>query len=176
MTPAGGYTGTVLLTFTTSNNTALTNLCFNFPGITTAGAGPVVVSGTAAASTQLTLDTLPADCGLVLRRTGGSPLHRLSGVMPAGKKGTNPAPLAVAFGGLLLVGFLGRYSRKLSALAGMAVLVAVTLTVTACGGGGGSSTPVTPDPPKGSYTITVTGTDSTTATITGTTTFTFVIQ
>ena len=176
VTPAGGYTGTVLLTFTTSNNTALTNLCYNFPSITTSGAGPVVVSGTAAASTQMTLDTLPADCGLVLRRTGGSPLHRLSGVMPAGKKGTNPAPLAVAFGGLLLVGFLGRYSRKLSALAGMAVLVALTFTMTACGGGGSNSTPVTPDPPKGSYTITVTGTDSTTASITGTTSFTFVIQ
>jgi subtilase family serine protease len=175
VTPAGGYTGTVLLTMSaTSSN--LTNLCYNFPNITTSGQGPVTVSGTTAAPTQLTLDTLPADCGLVSPRKGGSPLHRLSGAVPAGKKGTNPAPLAVAFSGLLLVGFLGRYSRKLSALAAMAVLAAVSFTATACGGGGGGSNPVTPDPPKGTYTITVTGQDSVTSTITGTTSFSFVIQ
>ena len=174
VTPAGGYTGTVLLTLS-ATNTALTNLCYNFPNINTSGQGPVTVSGTAAASTQLNLDTLPADCGLVSRRIGGSPLHRLGGVKSAGTSGTNPAPLAVAFGGLLLVGFLGRYSRRMTALAGIAVLVAVSFTVTACGGGGSSNT-VTPDPPKGTYTITVTGTDSVTSTITGTTSFTFVIQ
>jgi hypothetical protein len=158
---------------TTSSN--LTNLCYNFPNINSSGQGPVVVSGTAAATTTLTLDTLPADCGAVSPRKGGSPLHRLSGAVAAQKTGTNPAPLAVAFGGLLLVGFLGRYSRKLSALAGMAVLAAVTFTATACGGGG-NSTPVTPDPPKGTYTITVTGQDSVTSTITSNTSFTFVIQ
>jgi hypothetical protein len=82
--------------------------------------------------------------------------------------------MAVAFAGLLLVGFMGRYSRKFSALAGLVALVAIGLTVSACGGG--SSNTTVPNPPKGTYTATVTGQDSVTATITGTTTFTFVIQ
>ncbi len=55
VTPAGGYTGTVLLTFNTSNNSALTNLCYNFTNITSSGYGPVTITGTAAVTTQFTL-------------------------------------------------------------------------------------------------------------------------
>jgi len=190
VTPAGGYTGTVLLTFVTSNDTALTNLCYGFTNTLTNGDGSVAVTGTTAVTTQFTLSTLPSDCGLVAPRTvGGTPFHRVGArpsqaprtAKPAKSKGTSPAPIAVGFAGLLLVGFLGRYSRKFSALAGIVALIALGLTVTACGGGGGSSgggtTSKTPDPPKGSYTVTVTAQDQASTNIpTASTTFTFVIQ
>ena len=177
VTPAGGYTGTVLLNFSTSNDNALQNLCYDFPGITN-GSGPVTITGTAAASTTLTLDTNAADCGAISPRTkGGKTMHRLFPVKSASNKGTNPVPAAMALASLLLVGFLGRYSRKLSALAGLVALIAVGLTFSACGGGGGGGTVAPVDPSKGTYTITVTGQDSSSSTIpTATTTFTFVIQ
>jgi subtilase family serine protease len=184
VTPAGGYTGTVYLTFVTSNDTALTNLCYDFPNITTSGQGPVTIGSTAAVSTQLTLDTLPSDCGAAQPHKGGAQTrHRLGSAMVARNGGGTPkqnspnkVPAYAALAGLLLVGFMGRYARKFTALAGMVALLAVGLAVTACGSGGGGGTTVTPDPPKGTYTVTVTGTDSVTSTITGTTTFTFVIQ
>jgi hypothetical protein len=180
VTPAGGYTGTVLLNFDfgTSGDNTLANLCYNFASTDSNGDGTVTVTGTAAASTQLIFDTNASDCASAAPRTiGGQPLHRLHKTNSAANHGTNrtnPAPMAVAFAGLLLVGFMGRYSRKFSALAGLVALVAIGLTVSACGGG--SSNTTVPNPPKGTYTATVTGQDSVTATITGTTTFTFVIQ
>ncbi len=183
VTPAGGYTGTVLLTLSATSS-SLTNLCYNFPNINSSGQGPVTVSGTAAASTQLTLDTLAADCSAAAPRTvGGQPLHRLGATTVAGKNdghlpsrnGLGGVPAFVAFAGLLLVGFMGRYARRFSALAGLVALLAVGLSISACGGGG-DSTPTVPNPPKGTYTITVTGQDSVTSTITGTTSFSFVIQ
>jgi subtilase family serine protease len=176
--PSGGYTGTVLLTLNSSNNTALANLCYNFTTTLNNGDGSVAVSGTSPVTTQLVFDTLPADCGLVAPHTGNPQFHRFGKLATAKNNAPNPAPMAIAFAGLMLVGFLGRYSRKFSALAGLIALLAIGLTVTACGGGGGgSSTSTTPDPAKGTYTITVVGQDSASSTIpTATTTFTFVIQ
>jgi hypothetical protein len=74
---------------------------------------------------------------------------------------------------LLLVGFLGRASRKLRGLTAILLLAAVGLAVTACGGVVNTATP---NPPTGTYTITLTGQDSATSSITATTTFTFVIN
>jgi ABC-type glycerol-3-phosphate transport system substrate-binding protein len=83
----------------------------------------------------------------------------------------------VAFAGLLLAGFLGRYSRKFHTMAGVIALLALGLAVSACGGSSSTSTTTSSsDPPKGTYTITVVGEDSATSTITGSTTFTFVID
>lgn len=183
VTPAGSYTGTVLLTLS-ATDTNLTNLCYNFTNINSNGQGSVAITGAAAASTQLTLDTLATDCVTSAARTGGGKsLHRLGAATVAGnngghspsRNGSGGVPAFVAFAGLLLVGFMGRYARKFSALAGLAALLAVGLSISACGGGGGSNSTV-PNPPKGTYTITVTGQDSVTSTITGTTSFTFVIQ
>jgi hypothetical protein len=177
VTPAGGYTGTVILSFDTSNDTALTNLCYNFTTTLTDGNGSVPVTGTAAVSTQLIFDTNASDCASVAPRTIGTPMHSLRRANTAKNTPANPAaPLGVAFAGLLLAGFLGRYSRKFQSMAGVIALLAVGLAVSACGGGGSSSSSGPSDPPKGTYTVTVTGTDSATATITGTTTFTFTIQ
>jgi hypothetical protein len=102
-------------------------------------------------------------------------IHSLRKANTAANTGGNPAPLGVAFAGLLLAGFLGRRSRKLRGLAALIVLGAMGLALSACGNNNSISTTVS-DPPKGTYTITVTGQDSATATITATSTFTFVID
>jgi subtilase family serine protease len=180
VTPSGGYLGTVDLTFDTSNDTALTNLCYNFTTTLTNGDGTVVVPGTAAVTTQLTFDTTPADCGALIKGKGNhafKAMHRLGGATRSDnrKPGTNSLPAGIALGGLLLAGFLARGSRRLRNLACVIALGAVGMAVTACGGGGSSSS-TTPDPPKGTYTVTITGTDSVTSTITAKTTFTFTIN
>jgi hypothetical protein len=182
ITPSGGYTGSVVLTFDSTNDTALQNLCYDWANENTAGEGTIAITGTAAVPTTLTLDTNASDCASTTEAvpsSGKRVWHKLRPVNHAAKNdgpngpNRNPVPLTVAFAGLLLAGFLGRGSRKLRALAGLILLAAVGLAVTACGG---SVTTTVSDPPKGSYTITVTGQDSTTATITSTQTFTLVID
>ncbi len=174
VTPAGGYTGTVLLLLNSSNNSALANLCYDFTTTLSNGDGSVAVTGASSVQTQLNFDSNASDCAAA-PRTIGTPLHRLGGTTKAGNDGPNPAPLAVAFAGLLLAGFLGRSSRKFRGLAGLVALLAVGLTISACGSGSNASSTV-PNPPAGTYTITVTGMDSVTSTITASTTYTFVIQ
>jgi len=179
--PAGGYTGTVYLAITnTSNNTALANLCYGFTTTLSNGDGSVTVSGTTAVTTQLTFDTNASDCvsaAVVKGRTPG--MHRLFAVKTAKNStpsGPNPAPMAVAFAGLLLAGFLGRSSRKFRTMAGLIALLAVGLAISACGGGGSGTPPPPPDPAKGTYTISIGGQDSATATINASTTMTLTID
>jgi hypothetical protein len=179
VTPSGGYSGTVLLNFTSSNDTTLANLCYAFTNTDSSGQGSMAVTGTAAATTKLTLDTNAADCSSA---TGGvkSSMHRLA-ALRAGDVSRNktpqPAPTRLpaeaAFAGLLLAGFLGRYARKFRAAAWVLVLAAVGLAMSACSS---SVTNGISNPPKGTYTMTVTGTDSATSTTTGSTTFTFTIN
>jgi subtilase family serine protease len=169
LTPAGGYTGTVVLSFSSSNATALENLCVEAgSGLTN---GNFVVSGTSAVTGNIMLDTNAADCATTaavaaLAKRG---LH----VIPhAGKTATTTAnnsnrgalPAGLAMAGLLLAGFLGRSSRKLRGLACVIALAAIGLGLTACGSSNTNNT--VPDPPKGTYTITFTGNDSATANIT----------
>jgi subtilase family serine protease len=176
VTPAGGYTGTVLLQLNSSNNNALANLCYEFTTTLTNGDGSVSVTSASPVSTQLMFDTNAADCASA-PRTVGTPMHRLGGDNKAANQNPNPAPLALAFAGLLLAGFLGRSSRKFSGLAGLVALIAVGLAVSACGGGSSTGTTTTvSNPPSGTYTITVLGQDSVTSSITASTNYTFVIQ
>ena len=182
VTPAGGYTGTVLLAFDTSNDTALQNLCYEFTNMNSSGEGTVTVAGTAAAATQLTLFTNASQCAATgaQRGSGIQPFRALRGSGNSARNtGTNtaprgPVPLGVAFAGLLLAGFLGRYARRFRSLAALIALAAVGLAMTACGGGV-VSTALT-NPPAGTYTITVTGQDSATASVSASTQFTFTIQ
>ena len=148
VTPAGGYTGTVLLTFASNNDSALANLCYSFSNELTNGDGSVAVSGTSAVSTQLTLDTNASDCSTsgAQTKTGKRPFRMLPKYAPrlnrhAALKSTknSSTPVMVAIAGLLLSGFLGRYSRKLRPLAAVIALVAFAIVVSACGGGGGNS-------------------------------------
>jgi len=178
VTPAGGYTGTVNVTLTnTSNNTALENLCYEFSNGT--GTGTAVITGTAAATTQLSLDTNATDCATAaaVAKTGKHSIRNLleghASNTPMGG-GIKTAPATIAFAVLMLAGFLGRYSKKFRSLAGVIVLVAIGFAISACGG---SSTTTISDPPAGTYTIDLQGQDSSSATIpTETTTVTLTIQ
>ena len=179
LTPKSGYTGTVLLTFSTSNNSALTNLCYNFSTILSNGDGSVVVSNASPVTTQMTFDTNASDCVTGAISSGGKRvMHRLlsANKLTNLRSSSGPAPAAIALAGLLLAGFLGRQSRKFRTTAGFIVLATIGLVISACGGGGSSSTTTVANPPKGTYTITLTGTDSATASITAQTTFTLVID
>jgi hypothetical protein len=177
VTPASGYTGTVDLSFTTSNDSALQNLCYSFTNQLNNGSGTVTVSNASAVTTQLLFDTNASDCvSAAVSKPAAHAMHRLGPVKTSKNTPVNPAPAAVAFAGLLLAGFLGRYSRKFRNLAGLIALLAVGFAVSACGGGG-SSTPVAPtNPSKGTYTITLAGQDSATSSINATTTFTLTID
>jgi subtilase family serine protease len=179
VTPKNGYTGSVDLTINTSNNNALQNLCVSFANIDpNNGDGLVTISGGAAASTQLSLDTNSADCSGAGPLVKGHkvPLHTLmtglkSANHPPARPGPRRAPMELAFAGLLMAGFMGRYSRKLRSLACVIALAAVGFGLSACGGIS------TNNPPAGTYTITVTGQDTTSTTVpTATTNFTFTIQ
>jgi subtilase family serine protease len=181
ITPAGGYTGTVNLTFDTSNDTALANLCI-FAGTGTNSNGSITVAGTTAVTGQITIDTNASDC--VSTTTGVRTGHgmrlipRSTGSMKASNnapKKSNPVPAGVAFAGLLLAGFLGRSSRKLRQLACVIGLASLGLALSACGGVSNNTSGVT-NPAKGTYTVTFTGMDSTTSTITAQSSFSLVIN
>jgi hypothetical protein len=165
------------VTFTTSNNTKLANLCYQFSSQDTAGNGTVAISGTSPGTVTLILDSNASDCSSntgAIRKGTKSPMKKLGATTTSKtNRGDKQIPLSIAFAGLLMAGFMGRRSRKLRGLAAILLLATVGLAVSACGSN--VSTTVS-NPPKGTYTVTVTGTDSTTSSITGTTTFTFVID
>jgi subtilase family serine protease len=168
LAPKNGYTGTVYLTFTTSNDSALANLCYAFTTSLSNGDGSVTLTGTSPVTTQMEFDTNASDCvtggsikGSGFNKSGVQPqMHRLGPAKTSQNTAPNPAPAAVALAGLLLAGFLGRHSRKLRALACVLALASVGFVLSACGGVTGSTVS---NPPKGTYTITVTGTDSVTS-------------
>jgi subtilase family serine protease len=179
VTPAGGYTGTVDLSFDTSNDNALQNLCYNWTNINSAGEGTVAITSAAAQTTALTLDANAADCatGEAIKTSGKKPFKTLrpANALNTSHKSTggNPLPFTVAFAGLLLVGILGRGSRKFRGLVGVLLLATVGLAVSACGGV--TNTPYS-NPPTGTYTITVSGQDSAGVITATPITFTFVIN
>lgn len=178
VTPAGGYTGTVFLTFDTSNDSALQNLCYDFADTLTNGDGSVSVTGTSKVTTQLTFYANAADCATTnaIKGTGKvrmrpmRMMHNAKNTAP-GKPG-NPGPLT-ALAGLLLAGFLGRYAKKLRPAALVLALVSVGFGLSGCGG---SSSNTISNPPTGTYTITLAGQDSNSTSITASTTFTLTIQ
>jgi len=180
LTPSGGYTGTVDLTYTTSNDTALANLCV-LVGTGLNSDGSVTVSGTSPISGQITIDTKAADCASstaakslngrnlkLIPRTKGSAVATSRPPTTSG-----PIPAGIAFAGLLLAGILGRSSRKLRQLASFIAVASLGLAICACGGTSGNTLS---DPPKGTYTITFTGTDSANSALTSGGSFTLVIN
>jgi subtilase family serine protease len=163
VTPAGGYTGTVQFSLTTTSTDLQNDTCPNLNNIGVSGTSPV--TGT------LTIDTNAANCqatGTARKRTG-QVIHAAG--LGSGK--TGPMTAIGILAGLLLAGYLGRYSGKLRMLAGIILLATLGIAFTGCGG---SSSTTIPNAPKGTYTLTLTGTDANTSTITATTTFTLTID
>ena len=185
VTPAGGYTGTIDVSFTSSNNSALANLCYQFSTSLSNGDGSVQINGASAGSVSLSLDTNAADCA----STGGYPygygygfyaqhgkwqrMGAMAGVNTSRNNKPSPLPEGFALAGLLLIGYLGRKSRSLRNLTMVLALMVAGFAISACGGGGVS---VPSNPAKGTYTMTVVGTDTKTKSITAKTTFSFVID
>lgn len=180
VTPAGGYTGTVNLTFSTSNDTALTNLCV-FAGTGTNANGSITVPSSTAVTGQITIDTNASDCAsaAAVKGRGSRVIPHTRGSLKTNNstpKKSNPVPAGMAFVGLVLAGFLGRSSRKLRQLACVIALASLGLVLSACGGGSGSSSSKVPNPTKGTYTITFQGQDSVTTTITAQSSFSLTIN
>jgi subtilase family serine protease len=179
VTPKDRYTGTVYLTFSTSNDAALSNLCYAFTTMLSNGDGSVTVSGTAPVTTQMQFDTRASDCVSSAATQGNAhPLHKLRTVKTSRNSMPHPGAASLALAGLLVVGFLGRNSRKLRSLSCVFALALVGLYLSACGGSveTNPNTNNPPNPPKGTYTITLTGTDSVTSSVTSQSTFTLVIN
>jgi hypothetical protein len=172
VTPANGYIGTVNLTLSTGNNTALQNLCFLFTNGTN-GSGTVTIAGARSVKTQLKFIDMASDC-----ITSPDQRQTAARSQPSNRsQNSNPATPAAALAALLLAGFLARKGRRLRALTAMLLLasasLAATTLVTGCGGSNHS--PTVSSPPIG--TVTVTGQDSADTTIpTATTTFQLTID
>jgi subtilase family serine protease len=179
ITPSGGYTGTVNLTFATSNDTALANLCL-FAGTGTNTNGSITVPSATAVTGQITIDTNAADCvsAAAVKGRGLRVIPHAKNSVKASNnapKRKNPLPAGIAFAGLVLAGFLGRSSRKLRQLACVIALASLGLVLSACGGVSNNNNTI-PNPTKGTYTITFQGQDSATPTITAQSSFSLVIQ
>jgi subtilase family serine protease len=175
------YTGTVILSFETSNNNALQNLCVTGgTGITSSG--DIVVSGSSAVTGQIIIDTNASDCAsaaavaaLAKRGLHVIPHTGKTVKTTANKNDRGSLPAGLALAGLLLAGFLGRSSRKLRGLACVIALAAIGLAMTACGSSNNNNNTI-PNPAKGTYTITFSGQDSAAQTITGSASFTLTID
>jgi subtilase family serine protease len=178
VTPAGGYTGTVNLTYSTSNDTALANLCV-FSGTGTNANGSITVASSTAVTGQITIDTNASDCvtAAAVKGHGLRVIPHTRGALKGNStpKKSSPVPAGMAFVGLVLAGFLGRSSRKLRQLACVIGLASLGLVLSACGSSSNSTNTV-PNPAKGTYTITFAGQDSVTTSITAQSSFSLVIQ
>ncbi len=162
VTPAGGYKGTVNITPSSSS----ASFCYS---TTTA-----VVSGTAAATASMSIDTNLNDCGGASVRGHGMHLYRASNAKAQHTR--QPATSARGvFGivGLFFAGLIGWRFRRSRLVACVLALGFLGLALSGCGGGGSSNSN---DTPKGTYTITLTGQDSATSTITANTTFTLTVN
>ena len=190
ITPAGGYTGTVTFSASTSSATLYNslNVCYII--------NDASVSGTAAVTQTLTFEAL-ANCTTADVRKGAANI-RMGNASSLNKISANPAPpvtrAAFGFLGLVFAGLLGWRSRKLRVLASLMVLVALGFTLSGCGSSSSSGTKVSKSislsvspstvtisagnsgAPTGTYSLTLTGTDSSSSSITSSTAVTLVID
>lgn len=172
--------GTVLLTVDFgSADSALQNLCGSFTN-GQGQQGSIAVTGSGPASATFTLDTNASDCenASEATRTGLHQLGQLMNGSGLSKKGDGPGlprplPAGVSFAGLVLIGYLGRRSRKLRNITAVLTLLLAVFSLSACGG---TASLLAANPPPGNYSGTITGHDSAKPSITSTTNFTLTIQ
>ncbi|MDT7815582.1 MAG: hypothetical protein QOJ42_5498, partial [Acidobacteriaceae bacterium] len=166
LTPQNGYTGTVAWTIST-DSTALATACYNSIPNTT-------VSGTAAVTASLTIDTNPSDCASA-QYTGNTGKRKLVSAPTARNMPPNPfgAPAsAITFAALLCGGLFRRRSRVLRLLCAVVFLTGLGLSLSGCSSTATSSSSV----PKGTYTISISGSDTNTSNIVETTSMTLAVD
>jgi len=152
VTPAGGFTGNVVLTAAVTSSPTGAQYP---PTLSFGSTSPVSITGTSAGTATLTITTTAASsAALVLPKRNGVPWYAAGG-----------AALAC----ILLFGIPARRRSWRTMLGMLVFLVALSGGVLACGGGGGGSTggggTSNPGTTAGTYTVTVTGTSgATTAT------------
>lgn len=190
ITPAGGYTGTVTFSASTSSTTLSNSVdvCYII--------NDTSVTGTAAVTQTLTFEAV-ANCATSNARKGAGSI-RLGNASPLNKISANPASpvtrAAFGFLGLVFAGLLGWRRRQLRVLASLVVLVVLGFTLSGCGSGSSSTTTtsksfslsVSPSTvtisagnsgaPTGTYSLTLTGSDSSSSSITSSTNVTLVID
>ena len=184
VTPAGGYTGTVDLSVSTTNTSLQTDACFNL--------GNAEVGSTSAAGLTLTIYTGAANCSSAAIRSGKVRAFRGSNSASVSPTAA-PAFTEAFFGvfGALLAGLVGWRFRKLRALSFVLVLALSGFALSGCSGGTisatkGFSLSVAPSTvtvsagssgiPTGNYAITINGVDSTTSTLTASTPLTVTVD
>ena len=154
VTPAGGFTGSVALTAAITSSPGGAQ---SLPILSFGGTSPVSITGAAAGTATLMIDTTPANCA------PGNVIDLRVRWYPPG---------AAALACLLLFSIPRRRRSWRTTLAMLAILVALAGGMLACGGGiSGRNCP--PATTAGSYTITVTGTSGST---TGTGVVTLTVQ
>ncbi len=173
VTPAGGYTGSVGLSVSTT--ASITNTCYSLNSVNITSAGAV--------TTTLAIGTTASVC------SGLTPLVRNGGKVASLEDGAAPkmptrapkrsVPVGASLAGLLAIGLLGRRSKRLRAFVVVAMLAATGFGLSGCGDN--SATPATTGTnttlaTKGTYTVTVTATDAVTPSITSSSTFSVTIQ
>ena len=184
VTPAGGYTGTVDLSVSTTSTSLQTGACFNI--------GNAEVASTSTAGITLTIETGAANCSSAaiqsgkVRAFGRSNSASLS---PSSSPALTEAFLGVF--GTLFAGIIGWRFRKLRAFSFVFMLALAGFTFSGCSGGSisatkGFSLSVAPSTvtvstgssgiPTGTYALTIHGVDSSTSTLTATTSLTVVVD
>ena len=162
VTPVDGYTGNITFKVTGSSP-SFANGCVllsNYANVS--GVNPTTVGNLTVATRNL--DCPPDSIG---NPYGGSTIGAVRPMTSA----PGSAPLGIALGGFLVVGFVGRRSHKLRRLSCLLVLVALAGFAMGCS----TATPLLT--PKGAYTLTLVGTDAhATPNITASTTFTVTVQ
>ncbi len=155
LTPANGYTGSVA--FSVTGNSTLSDTCFSLPEAT--------VTGSSAVTTTLTVSTNQASCTTAQSVTGVARVNTPRPITPIGKTGTGLMILAG-----VIIGFIGRHSRKLRLFATVLLLASAGLLATGCGSSSKTETP------KGTYNLTITGTDTAKSAVTSSTTITLTVN
>jgi len=159
ISPANGFTGSVLLTATL---TSQPSGAMYLPDLSFGSTTPVTITGTAAGTATLTITTTaPNSAALTLPHRPGAPW------LPLGE---------TAVAGVLLFGLRAHRRTWRTFVGVLLLLVAFSGAVAACGGGGGISTPPpTPVPgtTPGTYSIAISAASSAT---TAATTLTLTVQ
>ncbi|MGD0444413.1 MAG: protease pro-enzyme activation domain-containing protein [Edaphobacter sp.] len=173
VTPAGGYSGSVVWFLTASNNSSSPTFCY--------GIGSPPVNGTS--MTTLTIGVGSAcNSALPAERSNLRALDSRASLEDKHLLPSRDASSAAVFASLLLCGSLLGLRRRirLPFLLASILLMVVGAGLTGCGGsnnsgGNGGGTSTTP-PPATSYTLTLKGFDSVNNSITASTTFTLTVN